>query len=104
MQWAIKRLLYLADDPVRYRRDIAVMWRHIQSVRPVVMPDRVDAVERLLAATADAGDEEGCILDGLGHHRVSPGTASCRYWTESDGLELRRHPGTGVPRVNGRGR
>ena len=75
MQWAIKRLLYLDDDPVRFRRDIAVMWRHIQSVRPVVMPGRVEAVERLLAATATPGGE-GCILTGwvnaFRHHRIMP--------------------------------
>ena len=61
MQWAIKRLLYLADDPVRYRRDIAVMWRHIQQTNPVTAPDRVAAVERLLAATAELGGER-CSL------------------------------------------
>ena len=75
MQWAIKRLLYLDDDPVRFRRDIAVMWRHIQSVRPVVMPGRIEAVEQLLAATATP-DGEGCILTGwveaFRRHRIMP--------------------------------
>ena len=69
MQWAIKRLLYLANDPVRYRRDIAVMWRHIQATRPLTMPDRVEAVEQLLAATAEPGGE-GCSLTAFIHaHR-----------------------------------
>ena len=69
MQWAIKRLLYLDDDPVRFRRDIAVMWRHIQSVRPVVMPGRVEAVERLLAVTAEDGGERCCLTAFIEAHR-----------------------------------
>ena len=69
MQRAIKRLLYLDNDSVRYRRDIAVMWRHIQSVRPVTMPERIEAVEQLLAATAEPGGE-GCLLTAFIHaHR-----------------------------------
>ena len=69
MQWAVKQLLYLDNAPVRYRRDIAVMWRHIQSVRPVTMPERIEAVEQLLAATAEPGGE-GCLLTAFIHaHR-----------------------------------
>ena len=63
VQWAVKRLLYLANDPVRYRRDIAVMWRHIQETHPLTAPERIEAVERLLAATATP-DGKGCILTG----------------------------------------
>ena len=62
-QWAVKRLLYLANDPVRYRRDIAVMWRHIQDTHPLTAPERIEAVERLLAATATP-DGKGCTLTG----------------------------------------
>ena len=62
-QWAVKRLLYLANDPVRYLRDIAVMWRHIQDTHPLTAPERIEAVERLLAATATP-DGKGCILTG----------------------------------------
>ena len=74
-QWAVKRLLYLANDPVRYRRDLAVMWRHIQSVRPLAIPDRIEAVEQLLAVTATPG-REGCVLTGwveaFRRHRIMP--------------------------------
>ena len=74
-QWAVKRLLYLANDPVRYRRDLAVMWRHIQSVRPLAIPDRIEAVEQLLAVIATPGGE-GCVLTGwveaFRGHRIMP--------------------------------
>ena len=69
MQWAIKRLLYLDNDSVRYRRDIAVMWRHIQSVWPVTMPERIEAVEQLLAATAEYGGQHWSLTAFIEAHR-----------------------------------
>ena len=75
MQWAIKRLLYLADDPVRYRRDIAVMWRHIQDTRPLASPERVEAVERLLAATSELGGQRCSLtafIEAFRMHRTLP--------------------------------
>ena len=69
MQWGIKRLLYLDNDGVRFRRDLAVMWRHIQSARPLTAPDRVEAVERLLAATAESGGERCTLTAFVQAHR-----------------------------------
>ena len=66
MQWAIKRLLYLDNGPVRYRRDIAVMWP-AHSGRPAPgRTHRVEAVERLLAVTAEDGGESCCLKAFVG--------------------------------------
>ena len=69
MQWAIKNLLYLDNAPVRYRRDIAVMWRHIQATLPLTMPERVKPVKQLLAATSDPGGESCSLTAFVQAHR-----------------------------------
>ncbi len=43
IQWGLERsfkgLLAAGNDTVRFRRDAALMWRHVESVRPVADRD-----------------------------------------------------------------
>ena len=77
------------------------MWRHIQNVRPLVMPDRIEAVERLLAATAEPGGERCSLtafIEAFRRHHVMPVLDGERW------AALRVPPGTGVQRSDGRSR
>ena len=49
------------NDPVRFRRDAALMWRYVQWSRPITDRDGASAVESLLAATLGP-DGSGCSL------------------------------------------
>ena len=64
-QWGIERsfkaLLAAGNDPIRFRRDAAFLWRHVESVRPIRDRDGAQAVENLLAGTATPKGN-GCSL------------------------------------------
>ena len=64
-QWGLERsfkgLLAADNDTVRFRRDAALMWRHVESVRPILDREGALAMENLLAATTGA-DGLGCSL------------------------------------------
>ena len=64
-QWGLERsfkaLLAAGNDPIRFRRDAAFLWRHVESVRPIQDRYGAQAVENLLAGTATA-DKFGCSL------------------------------------------
>ena len=49
------------NDTVRFRRDAALMWRHVESVRPISDREGAEAMENLLAATTGPGGL-GCSL------------------------------------------
>ena len=64
-QWGLERafkgLLAAGNDAVRFRRDAALMWRHIESVWPVADREGAQAMENLLAVTTGP-DGLGCCL------------------------------------------
>ena len=76
-QWGLERsfkgLLAADNDPVRFRRDAALMWRHVESVRPIADREGALAMENLLAATAGP-DGLGCSLTAFteAHQRYEP--------------------------------
>ena len=64
-QWGLERsfkgLLAADNDTVRFRRDVALMWRHVERVRPIADREGTEAMENLLAATTGT-DGLGCSL------------------------------------------
>ena len=76
-QWGLERsfkgLLAAENDPVRFRRDAALMWRHVESVRPIADREGALAMENLLAATIGPNGL-GCSLAALteAHLRGEP--------------------------------
>ena len=54
-QWGLERafkgLLAASNDAVRFRRDAALMWRRVESVRPIRDREGAQAMEDLLAVT-----------------------------------------------------
>ena len=67
-QWGLERafkgLLAAGNDTVRFRRDAALMWRHVEGVRPTLDRGGAQAMEDLLAATTGP-DGTGCRLTGF---------------------------------------
>ena len=53
LERAFKGLLAAGNDPVRFRRDAALMWRHIKETGPITDRKDAEAMESLLAATMD---------------------------------------------------
>ncbi len=51
LERAFKGLLAAGNDGSRFRRDAAVMWRHIKETGPITDEKGTEAVENLLAAT-----------------------------------------------------
>ena len=76
-QWGLERsfkgLLAADNDPVRFRRDAALMWRHIESTKPIADREGAEAMEHLLAATTGPNGL-GCSLAALteAHLRGEP--------------------------------
>ena len=76
-QWGLERsfkgLLAADNDPVRFRRDAALMWRYVESVRPIADREGARAMENLLAATTGPNGL-GCSLAALteAHLRGEP--------------------------------
>ena len=64
-QWGLERsfkgLLAASNDTVRFRRDAAVMWWHVENVRPISDREGAEAMENLLAATTGSNGL-GCSL------------------------------------------
>ena len=64
-QWGLERsfkgLLAASNDTVKFRRDVALMWRHVESTNPIADREGVQAMESLLAATTGPGGL-GCSL------------------------------------------
>ena len=58
-QWGLERsfkgLLAVGNDTVRFRRDAARMWRHVESTHPMAGREGDQAMESLLAATTGPG-------------------------------------------------
>ena len=52
VQWGLERafkgLLAASNDTVRFRRDAALMWRHVESARPALDREGARAMEELL--------------------------------------------------------
>ena len=67
-QWGLERsfkgLLAAGNDPMKFRRDAAFLWRHVESVRPIADRKGAQAMENLLAATTGP-DGHGCSLTGF---------------------------------------
>ena len=61
LERTFKGLLAAGNDGTRFRRDAAVMWRHIRDTGPIADGERAEAMESLLAATARR-DGSGCSL------------------------------------------
>ena len=65
VQWGLERgykgLLASYNDPIKFRRDAAFLWRHVESVRPIPDGEGARAMENLLAATTGPGGT-GCSL------------------------------------------
>ena len=64
LERAFKGLLTAGNDDIRFRRDAAMMWRHVEGARPIADRDGVRAMEELLRATADS-DGRRCRLTEL---------------------------------------
>ena len=60
LERAFKGLLAAGNDPVRFRRDAALMWGHVLDTGPITDQQGAEAVESLLGATM--GPEGGCSL------------------------------------------
>ena len=61
LERAFKGLLAAGNDGTRFRRDAAVMWRHIKESGPITDRKGAEAMENLLAATMGP-DGSGCSL------------------------------------------
>ncbi len=64
-QWMLegssKGLLAVGNDTIRSRREAALLWRRVESVRPIADREGAEAMEDLLAATTGR-DGLGCSL------------------------------------------
>ena len=67
-QWGLERsfkgLLASCNDPIRFKRDAAFLWRHVESTRPILDREGALAMENLLSATTGP-DGLGCSLTGF---------------------------------------
>ena len=67
-QWGLERsfkgLLASCNDGIRFKRDAAFLWRHVESTHPIADRDAAESMEHLLAATTGA-DGLGCSLTGF---------------------------------------
>ena len=61
LERAVKGLLTATNEEARFRRDAALMWRHIEGTVPITDRDGALAMENLLAATRGPY-EHGCTL------------------------------------------
>ena len=64
-QWGLERsfkgLLAAGNDPIHFKRDAALMWRHVESAHPIADRKGAEAMESLLAATTGPNGM-GCSL------------------------------------------
>ena len=61
LERAFKGLLAAGNDGTKFRRDAALMWRHIKGTGPIMDQQGAEAMENLLAATVRR-DGSGCSL------------------------------------------
>ena len=61
LERAFKGLLTAGNDDARFRRDAALMWRHMESAQPVADRQGAREMEELLSGTAEP-DGPGCRL------------------------------------------
>lgn len=70
-QWGLeqsfKGLLAAGNDPIRFKRDTALMWRYIELTHPIADREGAEAMENLLAVTTGA-DGLGCSLTASSGH------------------------------------
>ena len=79
IQWGLERsfkgLLAADNDTVRFRRDAALMWTHVESTRPIADREGAQAMEDLLAATTGP-EGPGCSLTAFSEayrrHEAAP--------------------------------
>ena len=64
LERAFKGLLTAGNDDARFRRDAAMMWRHVEGTRPIADRDGAKAMEELLKATTEP-DGRRCGLTEL---------------------------------------
>ena len=64
LERAFKGLLTAGNDDIRFRRDAAMMWRHVEGARPIADREGVRAMEELLRATTEPHGL-GCRLTAL---------------------------------------
>ena len=64
LERAFKGLLTAGNDGIRFRRDAAMMWRHVEGARPIADRDGARAMEELLRATTEP-DGRRCGLTEL---------------------------------------
>ena len=64
-QWGLERsfkgLLAAGNDPIRFKRDAALTWRHVESAHPIANRKGAEAMESLLVATTGPNGL-GCSL------------------------------------------
>ena len=79
-QWGLERafkaLLAADNDPLKFRRDSALLWRHVESVRPIRDREGARAMENLLAATTGPGGTGCCLTafsEAFRRHTPYPG-------------------------------
>ena len=94
-QWGLERsfkgLLAADNDTVRFRRDAALMWRHIKENRPITDEKGAEAVENLLAATVRR-DGSGCSLTRFTEARRRGDFASDPQEAERQAMTLHLAP------------
>ena len=61
LERSFKGLLAAGNDGIRFRRDAALMWRHIESTAPIMDRNGAQSMEALLAATEEE-DRTRCTL------------------------------------------
>ena len=61
LERAFKGLLTAGNDDIRFRRDAAMMWRHVERARPIADREGAKAMEELLRATTEP-DGRRCRL------------------------------------------
>ena len=64
LERAFKGLLTAGNDDARFRRDAALMWRHVEGTRPIADRDGAKAMEEIVKATAEPHGL-GCRLTAL---------------------------------------
>ena len=63
LERAFKSILTAGNDPARFRRDAAVMWRHIERTRPVADRNGARAMEKLLKGTTEPDGRRCCLTE-----------------------------------------
>ena len=95
LERAFKGLLAAGNGGTRFRRDAALMWRHIQDTGPITDEKGAEAVESLLAATKGP-DGTGCSLTRFTEARRRWDFAPDPTETERQAMALHLAPAVGA--------